>query len=363
MEENNIYARYHRQLILDGFGIDGQQKLLQAKVLVIGAGGLGCSILLYLTAAGVGQIGTADDGRIELSNLHRQVIYSMEDIGKLKVDCCKERLNALNPDVKVHAYPYKMDISNILDIIDDYDVVIDGTDNFQSRYMINDACALMAKPLIYGAVSRYEGQVAVFTDGISYRDIFPYPPQETEVLNCSEAGVLGVLPGIIGNLMANECIKLLVGLGDLLIGRLLTYDARYSTFFTIVVAPTELGANLIPENRMTFEATDYHYLCNSDIFNAKEIDKEAFILLLNKEAVDVVDVREFREKPDLNAIEHLRIPLSVLADQLPRIKKNAVVFICQSGRRSFQAVKLWNELNGQSNKKVYSLKGGMSALL
>ncbi|QNL50157.1 HesA/MoeB/ThiF family protein [Olivibacter sp. SDN3] len=363
MKDHNVYARYHRQLILDDFGIDSQRKLLQAKVLIIGAGGLGCPILLYMTAAGVGQIGVADNGLVELSNLHRQVIYTMEDIGKPKVDCCKSMLNAINPDVTIRTYPYLLDNSNLLDLIAGYDLIIDGTDNFQAKYMINDACALMAKPLVYGAVSRYEGQVAVFMGGINYRDIFPHPPQETEVLNCSEAGVLGILPGIIGNLMANECIKLLTGVGEVLTGSLLTYDARRNTFFTIAVTPTALGKKLLPKNRATFETMDYHYLCNKEVWTTAEIGKEAFVSLLEQEEVDVVDIREIGEQPNLTAIAHLRIPLSTLAGKLSMIKRDTVVFVCQSGKRSLQAVKQWEEVIGQNNKKVYSLKGGIHTLL
>ncbi|MBD0294073.1 MAG: HesA/MoeB/ThiF family protein, partial [Flavisolibacter sp.] len=218
MVSNEHNERYQRQVILQEFGEAGQQKLLQAKVLVIGAGGLGCPVLQYLAAAGVGVVGIADDDIVSLTNLHRQVLYSMSDIGKSKVERAAAILRQLNPDIEIIPYHLRLTNKNALDIITAYDIVVDATDNFPTRYLLNDACVLLSKPLIYGAVSKFEGQVAVFNGvgssgekSVNYRDLFPVPPQEDEVPNCAEAGVLGVLPGIIGSLQAGEVIKLITG--------------------------------------------------------------------------------------------------------------------------------------------------------
>jgi adenylyltransferase/sulfurtransferase len=229
MNDQKLYERYHRQIILPEFGEIGQQKLLKAKVLVIGAGGLGCPALQYLTAAGIGTIGIVDDDVVSLNNLHRQVLYSVNDIGLSKAERAAHILEQLNPDINIIAYNERLENQNAITLFHDFDIVVDGTDNFSTRYMINDACVLLNKPLVYGAISLFEGQVSVFrnqnADDVNYRDIFPDPPKEGEVLNCAEAGVLGVLPGIIGTMMANETIKLLTGIGDSLINQLLTYNA------------------------------------------------------------------------------------------------------------------------------------------
>lgn len=362
MENNSFHERYHRQIILKEFGTTGQNRLKQAKVLVVGAGGLGCPVLLYLVAAGVGTIGIVDDGLVELSNLHRQILFNTADIGKRKVDCAEQLLAKMNPEVVIRTYPYRMDTSNTLDLIEVYDIVIDGTDNFQTRYMINDACVLLDKPLIFGAISRYEGQVAVFKDPINYRDIFPNPPQEGEVMNCSEAGVLNVLPGLIGNLLANECIKLITGIGETLVGKLQTYNMLNNSSFTIDITPTSLSSALIPTDRESFEATDYHYLCNTDKMFVNELNKQQFLSLLENEETDLVDVRELGEQPTLNGFHHLRIPLSSFDKHISLIKKDTVVFICQSGQRSKLAARRFEELVNQDNKKVFSLEGGILSL-
>ncbi|HYH55925.1 MAG TPA: HesA/MoeB/ThiF family protein [Anseongella sp.] len=360
MENKGTYERYHRQMILEDFGLAGQEKLRQAKVLVVGAGGLGCPVLLYLAAAGLGQIGVADDGLVELSNLHRQVIYGTGDIGKLKVECAKTVLERLNPQVRVQAYPYRLSSRNAWDLIGGYDIVIDGSDNFQTRYMVNDACALLGKPLVFGAVSRYEGQVTVFRDKLNYRDIFPSPPQEGEVLNCSEAGVLGVLTGIIGSFLANECIKLVTGTGKPLTGELLTYNALNNSLYSIAITPA--GSGLLPAGRETFEATDYDYFCGHAPAGVEEIGHARLLSLLKDEEIDLVDVRELREQPELNGFDHLRIPFSDFEAHLSLIKRDTVVFACQSGKRSLIAARRFRELNGPDKKKIYSLKGGIPGL-
>ena len=224
MNNHKSYERYQRQILLKEFGIDAQQKLLQAKVLVIGAGGLGCPALQYLVAAGIGTIGIVDDDIVSLNNLHRQVLYTVNDIGLSKAEVAAEKLKALNDEINIISYNERLTNKNALALLMNMILLVDGTDNFSSRYMINDACVLLNKPLVYGAISKFEGQVAVFNikdeiqiRAINYRDLFPTPPKDDEVLNCAEAGVLGVLPGIIGTMQANETIKLITGIGKPLI--------------------------------------------------------------------------------------------------------------------------------------------------
>lgn len=220
--------RYARQIILPEVGIAGQQHLMDARVLVVGAGGLGAPILLYLAAAGVGTLGVVDGDSVDLTNLHRQVLYRTEDVGQSKVTLTKARLQEINPEVTVESYPLMLTSANAREIMGGYDLVLDGSDNFPTRYLVNDACVLEGKPLIYGAISQFEGQVSVFTaGGPCYRCIFPEPPRPGTVLSCAEAGVFGVLPGVIGSLMATEALKVLLGIGEPLVGTLLHYDALY----------------------------------------------------------------------------------------------------------------------------------------
>src|ERR1051326_6363377 len=221
MDNTESYERYQRQVILPGFGEGGQQKLREARVLVIGAGGLGCPVLQYLTAAGIGTVGIVDDDVVALNNLQRQVLYGVKDIGLSKAETAANILQQLNPGIEIIPYNERLTVQNALVLLDDFDIVIDGTDNFATRYMINDACVLLKKPLVYGAVSQFEGQVSIFRnqshDDVNYRDIFPDPPKESEILNCAEGGVLGTMTGIIGTMMANETIKLIAGIGEPLV--------------------------------------------------------------------------------------------------------------------------------------------------
>ncbi len=220
-------ARYGRQLVLPELGAEGQRRLREARVLLVGAGGLGSPAALYLAAAGVGHLTLVDPDRVDASNLHRQILYGDADVGRPKLEVASERLRALNPHVSVDPVPQRFGAANALDLVSRHDVVIDGTDNFVSRYLVNDACVLAGRPNVFGSVLRFEGQVSVFAapGGPCYRCLFPEPPPEGLVPSCAEGGVLGVLPGIIGSLQANEVIKLLVGVGEPLIGRLLVFDA------------------------------------------------------------------------------------------------------------------------------------------
>lgn len=363
MDKQILYERYHRQLILKDFGETAQQKLLQGKVLVIGAGGLGCPALQYLTAAGVGTIGIADDDIVSLSNLHRQVLYGVDDIGKGKAEAAVIKLKQLNPEVNFLIHSSRITNDNAAEIIQHYDIIIDGSDNFTTRYLVNDACVLLDKTLVYGAVSQYEGQVAVFNHQlnagsvtVNYRDLFPVPPGENEILNCAEAGVLGVLPGIIGSMMANETIKLITGIGKPLVNSLLTFDSRNNQFFEVELLPKQETRSLIPADIETFKNTSYEQLCAAD--SSFEIDTDIFSELLASENIIVVDVRERDELPVVNGFEHRRIPLSQLIQFAGEFKAGTIVLFCQSGKRSLQGAK---QLSGVLDKsqKIFSLKNGI----
>ncbi|MFI5132568.1 MAG: molybdopterin-synthase adenylyltransferase MoeB [Chitinophagales bacterium] len=369
MDKKELYERYQRQVILPGFGEEGQQKLLKAKILVIGAGGLGCPVLQYLAAAGVGTIGIVDDDVVTLNNLHRQVLYSVNDIGFSKTERATHSLRQLNPGIKIIPYNERLTVQNALILLDEFDIIIDGTDNFSTRYMINDACVLMNKPLVYGAISQFEGQVSVFNsrqndndETVNYRDLFPNPPKEDEVLNCADSGVLGVLPGIIGTMMANETIKLITGIGETLANRLLTYNALNNQVYKLALSARTGTRLLIPENEAAFLQMDYEWLCSSErtapIAIGSEIDAGIFNDLIAKERVDVIDVREPGEMPVVNDFSNIKIPLAELSANTSLMKSDTIVAFCQSGKRSLQAVKILSGIFG-GDKKIYSLRGGI----
>ncbi|ULQ52741.1 HesA/MoeB/ThiF family protein [Flavihumibacter fluvii] len=358
--KENITERYQRQMILKGFGETAQQKLGQAKVLVVGAGGLGCPALLYLAGAGVGTLGIIDFDRVTLSNLHRQVLYTMEDIGHPKAVCAAHRLKALNDQLHLITYTERIDPANCIRIFSQFDIIIDGTDNFATRYMINDACALMEKPLIYGAVSQYEGQVAVFNEGpasANYRDIFPQPPKAGEVLNCAESGVLGVLPGLIGTMQANETIKLITGIGDVLVNRLYNFNVLTNQAYELDITPTQASKTFLPADINEFEQTNYEWLCGT-MPDDLEISGPAFNELLRQQNVRVIDVREPGESPAITAFTHEKLPLSLIREKLSGLRAETIVFICQSGKRSLQAANWLKAINGPV-KNIFSLQGGL----
>lgn len=256
--------RYQRQIILAEFGSHAQEKLADAKVLVIGAGGLGCPALQYLVAAGVGHIGIADFDTVHLSNLHRQILFGQEDIGKKKVLVAKEKLVQLNNLVQIETYDVQWKHEHCVQYFPLYHIIIDATDNFASRYLINDACVLLAKPLVFGAVNKFEGQVAVFNnskEAYNYRDLFPTPPNNNEVDNCATAGVLGVLPGIIGSMQATEVIKLITGVGKPLENQLLNYNALNQSIYTIQLTKNPASLENMPNSMDAFLNTNYVVLC------------------------------------------------------------------------------------------------------
>ena len=364
MSQESLYERYHRQMILPNFGTRAQQLLQESKVLVIGAGGLGCPALQYLVGAGVGYIGIVDGDQVSLSNLHRQTLFTSDDIGQNKAEVAAKKLNRLNPDIHIEAIPVHLSNQHALEVINRFDIILDGTDNFATRYMINDACVLLKKTLVYGAVSQYEGQVAVFNHllpngepSANYRDIFPDPPKEGSVLNCVDAGVLGVLPGIIGTMQAAEVIKLITGIGELLVNQLLTYQFNNHQVFTVKITPQSKTSSFIPTDATAFKAIDYVWLCSSPP-NTLEINAAEFDQLTSQKNIDIVDVRELHELPVVQTFSHLRIPLLDLKESAGQLKNDTVVVFCQSGMRSLQAAKELSALWGDT-KRVYSLQGGI----
>jgi molybdopterin/thiamine biosynthesis adenylyltransferase/rhodanese-related sulfurtransferase len=360
-------ARYTRQMILKGFGPAGQQKLFKAKVLVIGAGGLGCPILQYLAAAGVGTLGIVDHDVVELSNLHRQILYSVADVGRLKADCAAEKLSLFNPDINIISYPLELSNQNATLIMSKFDIVIDGSDNFPTRYMVNDACALLNIPLVYGALSESEGQVAVFNvcdangSKVNYRDIFPNAPQPGEVLNCAEAGVLGVLPGIIGTMQASEAIKLISGVGEPLINQMLIYNLYTNDTYKVSLTPTEAQESKLPSDLDAFLQTDYNWFCGirTAASEVQELSAGEFREIMLDEEYEIIDVRELTELPEA-PFDHIRVPLSEIRKKVPAIEKEKVVLFCHSGVRSIIAGELLHDV--YPDKEFYSLRGGILRL-
>lgn len=358
--------RYDRQIRLQNFGLEAQSKLASARVLVAGAGGLGCPALQYLTAMGVGTIGLADDDEVALSNLQRQILYTSQDIGKRKTDAALERLSAMNPDVNFNIFSERITTKNAVEIIAYYDLVLDCTDNFPTRYLLDDACRLMKKPLIFGAIYQYEGQVAIFNVAdqqgctSSYRNIFPDPPTAGEVPDCNEAGVLGVLPGIIGLIQATEAVKVITGIGDALINKLMTFNVlNYQT--TIFEIPTEnLAMRNFPSSLAEFKSVDYELQCGSEANDITAISPSLFKELVAHPDTLVVDVREADELPKLD-LPHLSIPLSQLTKNTQQIQQRNIIIVCQSGKRSLAGARMLSEKMG-NDYKISHLEGGINNL-
>lgn len=361
---NEEIRRYSRHLSMDGFGIEEQNKLKSAQVLIIGCGGLGCPLALYLAAAGVGTIGLVDHDKVELSNLQRQVLFGTQDIGKYKVAVAADKLLQLNNHVNVNQYPVKIMKSNALEIAEDYDIIVDGTDNFPTRYLINDLCVILGKLNVHGSISQFEGQVSVFnglledgTRGVNYRDLFPSPPSVNSVPNCAEAGVLGVLPGIIGSMQASEVIKLITGIGSPLINKLFIFDA--ASMKSRVIALKKNPSTIIEE------LIDYDHFCGVSTNKQKDsMVKEISVSELNtwrteNKDFQLIDVREQHEFDFCN-LGGVLIPLGGIMDKAEEISKDKPVVVhCRSGARSANAIMALQQLHGHEN--LYNLKGGIIA--
>lgn len=360
------FDRYRRHLTLPEVGLEGQQRLLESKVLLIGVGGLGCPLALYLTAAGVGTVGLVDDDVVDASNLQRQILYSTGDIGRPKVEVAEERMRALNPDVEVTAIRDRLSSRNALEIFEPYDVVIDGTDNFPTRYLSNDASVLLGKPNVYGSIFRFEGQASVFDArvGPCYRCLYPEPPPPGSVPSCAEGGVLGVLPGIIATIQATEAIKLLVGCGSSLAGRLLVYDAMAMEFseFRLTKDP---NCPVCGANPSVTSLIDYAGFCGLSAEGADALTQVSACELAERIArsseVLLLDVREADEYARARIEGSTLIPLDELGERLSEIadwRDREFVVHCHHGGRSEQACKL---LRAAGFSRVSNLDGGIEA--
>lgn len=359
-------ARYNRHIIIPEFGLEAQQKLKAAKVLVVGSGGLGSPALLYLAAAGVGTIGIVDFDVVDDSNLQRQVLFGVEAIGKPKVEEAKKRLEALNPHINIILHNTQLTSQNALDILKDYDVVSDGTDNFPTRYLVNDAAVLLGKPNVYASIFQFEGQVSVFNYrkadgelGPNYRDLYPTPPPPGLVPSCAEGGVLGVLPGIIGSLQALETIKVITGVGEPLVGRFYIFDALNFESRTFNISRRDDNP-LNGKNPSITKLIDYEQFCGMKAVEKpiKEITpEELYNWQVTGEAFQIIDVREQHEYDIVNIGAEL-IPLSTVAANADRISKNQKVVVhCKMGGRSAKAIRELEEKFGFEN--LYNLKGGI----
>ena len=357
--------RYSRHLLLPEVGMEGQRKLKAARVLTIGAGGLGSPLSLYLAAAGVGTIGIVDFDVVDLTNLQRQIVHGTASLGRSKLESAKERITDVNPNVNVIGHEARLTSENALDILRDYDIVVDGTDNFPTRYLVNDACVLLGKPNVYGRIFRFEGQASVFyaKEGPCYRCLYSEPPPPGLVPSCAEGGVLGVLPGIIGCLQAMETIKWIIGAGDSLVGRLVLFDALKLRFRELKLRK-DPNCPICGEHPTIHELIDYQAFCGigaeSD-YAGPEVSVEELQRERGEKGCElvVIDVREPHEW-EIATIEGSRlIPLGQLPDRLNELDGHAeIVTVCHHGARSMKALEI---LRGAGFGKVRSLAGGIDA--
>lgn len=334
--ENQDFKRYNRQILLEELGVSGQEKLAKSSVLIIGAGGLGCPLLFYLAGAGIGKIGVVDGDNVAESNLHRQILFQQQDLGTNKALTAVERLKMLNPTLQLQAYPVYISVENAPELIAGYDLVIDGSDNFPTRYLINDACVAHGKPLIFGSIFRFEGQVSLFNHqgGPDYRRCYPEPPVAADSPNCGDSGVIGPLPGIIGSIMANEAIKVICGFGDCLSGKLLIFNALNNDMQLFNIQPEKEN----PTN-------DHQEHVPEPVKKKTGLYQEIFIEELlnwveNKVPFCLIDVREAHEFEAQN-IGGTNISLYDLETKIDELAfQNRLVFCCTSGAKARMATKI-----------------------
>ena len=366
---NDEIRRYSRHLILPEVGVEGQKKICSTSVLCIGAGGLGSPIAMYLAAAGIGKLGLVDFDVVDYSNLQRQILHGTEDVGKPKSESAKETLNRINPGVEIERHNVALTSENAMEIVAKYDIVVDGTDNFPTRYLTNDACVLLKKPNVYGSIFRFEGQASVFAPemgGPCYRCLYPEPPPPGMVPSCAEGGVLGILPGIIGCIQATEIIKLALGQGTPLVGRLMLYNALDMKFRELKLR-RDPKCPVCGDNPTVTELIDYQQFCGvpleseSEDTSANEVTVSDMKKALEDTSLNikVIDVRE----PDEYEISHIegvpQVPLSVLPQRFTELDPNQSYYVhCKSGVRSMKAL---NFLSEQGFKYVKSVKGGILA--
>jgi sulfur-carrier protein adenylyltransferase/sulfurtransferase len=359
--------RYSRHLIMPEVGLDGQLKLKRARVLMIGTGGLGAPLGLYLAAAGVGHLGLVDFDVVDSSNLQRQVTFTNQDVGKPKSEAAKARLSALNPSIEIEAYETRLTSDNALELFRDYDIIVDGTDNFPTRFLVNDACILLGKPNVYGSIFRFEGQATVFgyPDGPCYRCLYPEPPPPGLVPSCAEGGVLGVLPGIVGSIQAMETIKLILGAGDPLVGRLLLFDALAMRFRELKLKKNP-DCPMCGKNRTITKLIDYEEFCGirgeeAPVMTdgiAEITARELKARQDRGEKIFILDVREPHEYQICNLNGKL-IPLGELPRRVNELDSSVEMVVhCRSGKRSADAIHF---LQTAGFKKLLNLKGGVLA--
>lgn len=346
--------RYNRQIILAEIGVEGQQKILNARVLVIGAGGLGCPILQYLVAAGVGNIGIVDADVVSVSNLQRQILYTLLDVGKQKVVVAKAHLLAQNPSVKIDVYQVMLHSSNALELLKNYDFVIDGSDNFATRYLVNDACVILKKVFVSGSIFKFEGQISVFNfqNGPTYRCLYPEPPTAGSVPNCSEIGVIGALAGIIGTMQAAEAIKIITGAGEVLSGKLLLFDM-------LTMRSQIIKFNAIERNKEIKKLIDYQDFCGDFPLDSKQnIDAKTLQSWIDEQRdFQLIDVRNPQEFERDN-IGGINIPLDDLLESIAQLDlQKPIVFCCQLGLRSAKALEILAKEGIEGT--FYTLSGGL----
>ncbi len=369
--------RYSRHLIMPEVGIEGQKKLKTASVLIVGAGGLGSPLAMYLAAAGIGRIGIVDYDTVDYTNLQRQLLYGTADVGRRKLDVAKERIQAMNPHVQVDLYNEPLTSANALRLFEPYDLIIDGTDNFPTRYLVNDACVMLGKPNVYGSIFRFEGQITVFwaEEGPCYRCLYPEPPPPGLVPSCAEGGVLGVLPGIVGTMQALEAVKLITGVGEAMIGRLLLFDAAYMEFTELKLRKNP-DCNICGKNPTVTELIDYEQFCgmpahdHSTFNNGVVEESDVLVRQLSpiqlKQRLDegdnltIIDVREPHEW-EISNLENLGaqlIPKGSILNRVNELDKNdEIVVQCRTGGRSAAVIR---QLEPLGFKKLWNLDGGIN---
>ncbi|MDR2631304.1 MAG: molybdopterin-synthase adenylyltransferase MoeB [Spirochaetaceae bacterium] len=370
---NEEISRYSRHLLLPEIGVQGQRRLKAAKVLLVGTGGLGAPLGLYLAAAGVGTLGIVDFDLVEESNLQRQVIHGVRDVGRPKVASAKDRIKGINPHIKVITYNTMLTSANALDIIRDYDLVADGTDNYQTRYLVNDACVLLGKPNVYGSIFQFEGQASIFStkEGPCYRCLYPEPPPPGLVPSCAEGGVVGVLPGIIGCIQATEVVKLIVGSSkysthsaETLVGKLLLFDAWKMSFRTLKL-DKDPRCPVCGEDPSIHELIDYEQFCGLkkdagedpvDIITAKELKER----LDNSDPLQIIDIREPHERAIAKFPNAKSIPLGQMVRRIEEFDERIdAVFICKIGQRSIFAIRALREAGYKG--RLLNLQDGFNA--
>ena len=367
--------RYARHISLPDVGVEGQQKIDESKVLVIGAGGLASPVLLYLAAAGVGEIGIIDDDIVDLSNLQRQIVHSEAEIGKLKVESAKQRIASINSSVKITTWNVRLTPDNAQDICSNWDLIIDGTDNIPTRYLVDDICMIIGIPWVYGSIYRFEGQVSVFNyqDGPSYRDLFPEPPPANLIPSCADGGVFGVLPGIIGSLQATEAIKIILNRGQILTGKLLVYDAEAMSFRTLKYGKDESTKPNLPEVRKMFEDSGWCQTTplDGDIEEPGTLGGSMFNHLSVSEYQSkktngwkpfLIDVRSSSEYAQMRvSFTDLQVPhdeILTKVDEIPQ--ERDIILLCRSGMRSQMAAMFLSKA-GYNGENLYNLDGGIMA--